>query len=285
MAVRINHKKYYTEEDKKAVYRKVYTATGIVKLTMGICINMAWNHMRNALDSVKRHPKYRHKVKAAFQQADKAYKDYERTLKYGHDNVPRFFNIKDVKCNIFKENMTSEEYFELWQALGGAGYNKCINETNVLKHKFYLILDKRNDKYADIGSELLVTSSMFEITCNIYNATISEICKAILELDKDGIENYIFKPFDISDIIAAWERAVNTLYPDVRKTELDDFEDANLHLALAALEEKMTSPEWMERVEEQALRDYNDYMGGKKNTNKIIKAIRESFEGGGFVAV
>lgn len=285
MAIRINSRKYYTEEEKKAVYRKVFTATGIVKLTMGICINMAWNHMRNALDSVKRHPKYRHSVKAAFSQAEKAYKDYERTLRHGNNNNPRFFNINDVDSNYFKDDMTSDEYFELWLALGGAAYNKCLSETNVLKHKYYLILDKRNDKYADIGSELLVTSSLFEITCNIYSATISEICKAIPELSKDGIEDYIFKPFDISNIIAAWEKAVNTLYPNVRKTELDDFEDANLHLALSALEEKMTSPEWMERVEEQTLRDYNDYMGGKRKTNKIIKTIREGFEKGGFVAV
>lgn len=277
----LQNKRYFTAKEKEAIYRKIYTATGIVKLTMGICINMAWNQMRNALDSAMQHPKYRHKVKAAFQQAEKAYNDYERTLRYGNNNNPRFFNINDVDANYFKEDMTSDEYFEFWCNLGAAGYKKCINELNVLKHKYYLILSKRNDKYAHIGSDLLLAISIFEMTKNVFDVTIKEICLAIPELGKDIIMNNIFKPFDISNIIAAWDRAVNTLYPDVHHTELDDVEDANLQIALSALEEKMTDPKWMESVEELTLKDYNDFVGGKRKANKIIKAIRENFEENG----
>lgn len=278
----IHRKKFYTQEEAEAVEEKVYLATGIIKLSLGIAVNTTFYMMLNALDALKKHPNYKHKVKADFNRALKAYKDYERALRTGSTRFPRFFNVADFSSTSpFKADMTNGEYFDLWQGLGGSGYDLCKNEINVLKHKYYLILERRGDKYPDAGAYALAVVAAFRNAKHIYEATLQSVHKAIPEISMECLEGYIFKPFDVRYIAKAWEVAVWNMYGNAEEWQISDFEDKNLTMALAALEQKWASPDFMMKAESDTIRDYNELVGGKRKANVLIKELNDNYNNGG----
>lgn len=276
-------KKYYTKEQAENVCGKIDRASGLVKLAMGLSINASRYMMLNALDSVKKHPKYKHEIKRAFALADKAYKDFERVLRHGNLQTPVFFSTKFYKPQYFKDGMTSDEYFEIWQALGGAAYDDSKNEFGVLKHKYELALEHNGSACPGIGGEILLVSCLLRITQNIFDVMMKEICKGIPELGKDVIEGYVFRPFNIKQVAEAWHKAVIMLYGDFFKCS--DFDERNIKMGIQQIEEKWCSEKWIEKMQEKTLRDYEDYIGGKKKTAKLIKDIRTAWNEGGIKVV
>lgn len=271
----LTKKTTYTDEEVNDLYRRITSASKVMKLCMGISINAAIYMMVQAHRDAMGHPNYRHKIKAAFNQARKVRESWEILTKHGYA-ITSFFRVEDTDTTYFKEGITDEEYFEIWGALGGAGYDLSIDEINVLKHKYYLILERNGDKYPNIGASLFTTVAMLRNADYMYKVTLNEISKNIPDIPRECLSEHILKDFDIHKISEAWERAVFMLYNDKNLT-VTDFEDKNLTMALTSLKVKYVDAKWIIKVEERALRYYPEYFDSKRQLNELIKKIKEAF--------
>lgn len=111
------------------VERDIAQCSGFVKMMCGVANNCAYYVMMDALDHIRKHPRYAdNKIKRLFEDKPNSaldfYKRYRNRLRWpmGHDL--RFFHVADLTEEARKkygEPMTDEQYFEFWEATGGAG--------------------------------------------------------------------------------------------------------------------------------------------------------------------
>lgn len=111
------------------VERDIMQCSGFVKMMCGVANNCAYYVMMDALDHIRKHPRYADKsIKRLFEGKPNSaldfYKRYRNRLRWPMGDDNRFFHIADLTEEARRKYgapITDEQYFEFWEATGGVG--------------------------------------------------------------------------------------------------------------------------------------------------------------------
>lgn len=184
-----------------------------VKMIMGVMYGAVHYTMLDALDNIKNHPSYMCSVKHSFQLAKKAMDDNERSLLHTTNN--RFFCVKDMPDEMrveFRPDMTDKDYFQYWMDLGASAHKEYRQELLVLRHKYEKRLRDQGEKYSDIISWAIIAEIALEEAVKAYDDGVRKALATSFGIPKDIVDS-VFSGFNLSRVLAAWNKAVCTLFP------------------------------------------------------------------------
>lgn len=245
-------------------------ASAVIKQVLGVANNMAQVAMFNARDDISRHPRFRQQVKQAFNQAFKAWDEYESRLL--NPAGVRYFHVEDMPPEVRKRygNITDREYYEFWQNVGWSVYAKYRNYVTALDNKFKLSLQRHGVPHA----ELLCRAMTAEQLLNIAEQRYRDATKTVHQefgLPQEAL-TILFGQFNLHAVHERWAKATTLLVPNF---PLDEVEDKNLRMSVEQLYEIVADiPEMYDGIVKSA-EDYEEVFRTKGEWKKALRELRE----------
>ena len=263
------------------VEHDVAQCSGFVKLMCGVGNNCAYYIMMDALDHIRKHPRYTEKkISRMFEGKDNSvlgiHKRYRNRLRWPDGQRINFFKLKEMPAEIrekkYTATMTDAQYFEFWEATGTLAYTKSQQWVSSLQNKFRLSLLKHKVPCPEIAAWGLVGSSVLEMAVEIWERSMRSVHDAIPVLPKSMIDK-IYMPFNIQEVANQWHKALSTLSPEINGYKLDSTEEQNITHGLDQLRELWISPDLPFDATIAAVEDYTGEIFRTKGEAK--KSIRE----------
>lgn len=245
---------------------------GYVKMVCGVANNAAWNVMLEGYDHARRCKGYGQRVKQAFKHAIKEWHDYERRLVYATEN--RMFHVADMTPEIRRKygDITDRQYYDFWASMGGVAYTKTRPQLTSLWNKHRLSLMQHGVKDAEHVAWVLTASAAIELAVQLYGNTIKH-CVTDMEIPK-SIALRVFGQFDISRVMAAWNKALLLLAPD-SSYQLEAVEMRNVELGVEQLCEAWIDPTLMYSSTRESVEDYDEVFASKGFQKKVLREIAD----------
>lgn len=262
------------------VERDIAQCSGFVKMMAGVANNCAYYVMMDALDRIRKHPRYADKrIKRLFEDKTNSaldfYKRYRNRLRWPMGRDLRFFHVADLTEEARKkygEPMTDEQYFEFWEATGGLAYKKSRPWITSLQNKFRLSLLQHNVPYPEITAWGLVGSSVLELAVETWERSMRSVHDAVPVLPEKTIHD-IYAPFNMQQVATAWHKACRALAPETENYRLESTEEKNIAMGLNQLRELWVSPDLPFDATIAAVEDYHDEIF--RSTRQARKSIQE----------
>ena len=267
MNINVSNPRQYTREQLESVLAHL---AGVVKQIIGVPNNMAQVAMMNARDQLKKHPRYRHQVKKAFNDAFAAFDKYERVLL--NPTGARYFHMDDMPEVIRKKygNITDREYYEFWQNVGWSVYSQHRNFITCLDNKFKLSLQSHDVAHAELLCQGLTAEQILHIASVRYEELIKEIQKDTALPPK--FLNIFFKCFDITPVWQRWEKAMEMLVGNFPLTET---ESKNIEQGISQLYDIIRTVENTIDGIRKSTDDYSEIFRTKGELKKVQKEIAD----------
>lgn len=263
---------------------QVTTCTGFVKLIMGMANNCAYGVMMDALDQIRKHPRYADKrIKWLFEGKRNSvldfYKRYRNRLRWPTGAEMHFFHKnfipKEIREKKYGKDVTDEQLFEFWESTGALAYTKARPWVTSLQNKFRLSLLNHGVPNPEIVAWGLVGSSVLEMAVEVFERTMRSVHNAVPVLRIDVISD-IFGAFNLKDVTQQWHKALYTLANEVMDYKLTSVEEKNITQGLNQLRELLASPDLPFDANIAAVEDYSDEIFRTKGEAK--KLVRELSE-------
>ena len=275
--------------------KMVAKCSGFVKMMTGVANNAALLIMVDCLNKIadvrdgdsyrqrpySPHPRYRHAVKAAFNNALKEKQAYRRALLYPSGDAVRFFHMDDMPEAARKHytQLTDREYFEFWEGTGALAYQKSLPLVSSLWNKFRLSMQGHGVPHADLAAWGMVGTTVLELSESIYRRSLRSVFEACDGLIPTETLHRIYGPFSLKRVCNAWQHALDMLAPETKNYLLDDVEERNVALGVEQLQDLWTSPSISFDATIQAVEDFSDDIfatkGQAKKAIRSLSAIRD----------
>lgn len=259
--------------------KRVAQCAGFVKLMAGVADNAAIAIMRDCHDHIRKHPRYKHRVKHLFKAAIiDEYKRYRMILANPRPDMIHFFNLSDMPDSARKKYgaVTDAQYFEFWEGTGALAYQKSQPLIGSLWNKFRLSMQSHGVPHADLVAWGCVGAAVLELAVTVWQRamkSVHEACEGILTMEQ--VEK-IYAPFCMVRLSAAWQRALKELAPETATYKLDDVEERNVAMGVEQLMELWISADLPFDSTIRAVEDFSDDIFSSKGYAK--KAIQELAE-------
>ena len=276
MKVKVNGERLVLPMTQAELTERVAKAAGLVKTMTGIGNNAAWAACLDAMDQLRKHPRFRHLVKREFNGAILEFKAYEKRLIYADMN--RMFCVDDLTPEYRKRygNITDREYYEYWSATGATAYAQKRQWMTNLWNKFRLSLIGHKVPNEDTVAWGMAADACLKLAVCIYENAI-----------RVGVEDYgvpkvlldaIFGDLNISAVEKRWDMALMMLEPFTGTFELTEQEQRNIQLGLDQLQEEWTSCATLRGALIETTDAYEEVFrtkGEMKKALRLIEDIRE----------
>lgn len=265
---------YITSESEQEITERVWKASGMVKTMCAMPNNVAYIMLYNALDKVKKHPRFRFQIKRNFCNASNEYRRYEKNLYSAAQN--RMFHVGDLHPDTRKRygNITDRDYFELWQDMGSTGYHLALPHLQALTHKFRLSLRKHNVPEADIICHLLTAQSVIDIALTFHRSAM-QLCEQDFKVPKQFIP-LLYDQFSLARVATAWERAVVSLSPE--HYPLTDMEVKNVMLSVRDISDTFAKQDNMLQAVMESVERNEELFRTKGEMKKVLRICIEELE-------
>lgn len=255
---------------------RVGKSSALIKTMCGIGNNAAWACCLEAMDHLRRHPRFRHQVKHGFKAAMEEFKAYERRLVYATEN--RLFHLDDLTPEYRKRygDITDREYYEYWCNTGATAYaQKRVWAVNVW-NKYRLSLIRHKVPHEEEVSWGMAACACLRLAQFIYEQNI-KVCANDYEVPAQLLE-VIFGGLNVKPIADKWDKALMLLEPKTEGNELEDIEAKNIQLGLDQMMEQWTSTATMTDALAETTEAYNDVFRTKGEQKKALRQIAEMRE-------
>lgn len=253
--------------------------SGFVKMMAGVANNAAINIARDCHDNLKKHPRYRQRVKKLFKTAIiDEYKHYQRNLTDPCANMVRFFRLADMPDEARRRYgaVSDAQYFEFWESTGALAYQKSQPLIGSLRNKFRLSMLNHGVANAEIVAWGLVGAAVLELSVTVWNHAMRSVyneCDGVLPIEEI---KRVYMPFSMERLSVAWQRALSELSPETSDYALDAQEERNVALGVEQLQELWVSADLPYDATIKAVEDFTDDIFSTKGYAK--KTIRELTE-------
>lgn len=262
---------------KETLERAVSDSAAMVKTTCGIGNNAAWSVALEALDHVRKHPRYKHGVKQAFLSAVQEFKNYECELVYATEN--RLFHVADLTPEYRKRygDITDREYYEFWCSTGASAYvQKRVWVTN-LWNKFRLSLIGHKVQHPDeVAWGMAASAALLLATCMYDNSV--RVCVEDYKVPRQLVDG-IFGKLNMIAVAKKWDKALMMLEPFTATYDLTELEQKNIQQGLDQLQEQWTSTATYTGALTEAVDAYEEVFRTKGEQKKALRLIAEMREG------
>jgi len=264
--------RYVTEGEATAA---IAHASSVIKLVCGVANNAAYYLMADAHDQVRRHPRYRHEVKRTFKSATDRWRAYERGLvnPVGH----RFFHLADMSEKVRKKygDITDREYYDFWASMGGEAYTETRPMVTSLWNKYRISLVGHGVGNASETAWAMTALAGLELASRVWKFSVED-CAREYALPLKTME-YIFAPFDISEVASLWRRALYMLDPSIDGYELGGTEARNIQLGLRQLEEAWANPKVIYGSAVASAEEYEEIWRTRGERKKAVRELKEIY--------
>lgn len=252
---------------------RVSKASSVFKTMTGIGNNSAWAACLEALDHIRQHPRYKHRVKQAYKTVLAEFSSYERNLLFARYN--RLFCIKDMTEDTRKRygNISDREYYDYWAAGGATIYaNKRKWFTN-LWNKYRLYLIAHNIEHPDIVAWALAAGMALKLAIDIYEQCVIEMSNE-LKINKIIFEK-AFGRLYIASISKAWDDATLLLEPRIQDPQYSELEQKNIQHGINQLQDEWTSMRNVSKAISDTTEAFDEIFRTKGEQKKALKKLAE----------
>ena len=276
MRVRVSGERLALPMTKAEITERVAKVAGLVKTMTGIGNNAAWAACLDAMDHLRKHPRFRHLVKREFKGALLEFKSYEQRLIYADTN--RLFCVDDLTPEYRKRygNISDREYYEYWAATGATAYVQKRQWMTNLWNKFRLSLISHKVPNEETVAWGMAADACLKLAVCIYENAIR------VGVDDYGVPKVlldaIFGGLNISAVEKRWDRALMMLEPFTGTYDLTESEQRNIQLGLDQLQEEWTSCATLRGALSETTEAYEEVFrtkGEMKKALRFIEQIRE----------
>lgn len=220
--------------------KRMGAAASVVKLVCGCANNAAWMVVSEAMDHLKKSPRYRHQVKQAFKLATLELHRYETNLLTASTN--RMFHLADMGESTRRKygDISDREYYDFWKAIGSAAYTRTYPHITSLQNKYRLSLQHHGVRDADLVAWTMTAQAAIDLAIKLYDYALKE-CISGYAINRRLLE-YVFDQFKLSKVSAKWYHAMLVLAPETADYDLDEVEKRNIEHGLAQLCEAWVQP-------------------------------------------
>lgn len=243
----------------------------MVKLMTGVANNAAVQVMLDAHDQVKRHPKYKQRVKMLYKRAIDAWHSYEKGLLYADFN--RFFRVEDMTDRVRKKygDITDKDYFDFWKGLGAKAYADGRPLVTSLQNKYRLSLVNHK-----VSNEQPMAWAMTGGAC----LTLAvDICNEAIRWSSDEygiphtVTRNVFGQFSMKRVLDAWNVALDAT--EDMTFDLDEIEFRNIQAGVRQIAELWTNPRMFYGAAMSAIPDFDELFRTKGEMMKAMREIKE----------
>ena len=204
--------------------------THFMKTTAGIANNAAWAACLDAMDYIRKHPRYHQNIKGGstpayqFKRCFGMLKKYEKRLLYSSNYA--YFHVADLTPRARKtwgDNITDSDYYDFWAASGFMAYQSTKPFFTSLVNKIRLAYEHHGDLNAEIMGWAVAAQFALDIAGQLWVAAVNK-CPAFAKkykgfsISKKEWEK-MYRCFDLQEVADFWEKCINDLNP--KKFELD----------------------------------------------------------------
>lgn len=251
----------------------IQKAAATMKLVCGVANNAAILVMYDAYDKVRQHPRFKHAVKKAYNDAIATHEAYERNLLYADTN--RFFHVEDMPPEIRKKygDITDADYFEFWQCMGGTAYKSTYPLITSLWNKYRLSLNDHKIPNAEIIAWPMTAHVCLEMACSLYKTTVTDICDYNHLPHK--VVNNVFDGYNLKPVADKWRKALDITEPMI-SYKLDNTEYHNIGLGIEQIYDAWSHPDLYYDATIDTINDFGDIFRTKGEQKKALREISEA---------
>lgn len=244
-----------------------------IKTMCGIGNNAAWTCCLEALDHLRRHPNYKHRVKQGFKAAMEAFMAYERRLVYATNN--RLFHIDDLMPEHRKRygNISDREYYDYWCATGATAYARERAWAVNLWNKYRLSLIRHKVPHEEDVAWGMAACTCLRLAQCIYENSVM-VCEREHGVPAVLLED-IFGSLSLKPVAERWDKALMALEPFTETYDLDDDERKNIQFGLDQMMEKWTDTNTMAGALAESTEAYDEVFRTKGEQKKALRQIAE----------
>jgi len=258
---------------KEELTRRILAASGMIKLTLGVCNTCAWLVTLEAHDNIRKSPRYKHQIKQAFKAVLQEHKAYEDRLLYATTN--RFFCVADMTENTrkkFGKDFTDQQYFEFWKGIGGPAFNRTRPLVTSLWNKYRKSLLAHGQKEADASAWAFTAIAALRMSDTLHSRFI-EKCPDDYGINS-RIAHTIFDQFSMKRVLDAWVKATK-MFASTAFYPLEPGEDRNISLGLEQLVQAWLDTDTLYDSTQETIPDFDDIFRTKGEMKKAMREIAE----------
>lgn len=217
---------------KNEIAQACIKASALVKTTVGIANNASYMACLDAIDQIRRHPRYNVRVKGGhtvawlYKRVFDTLKEHERQLIYTQRN--RFFHVPDMAPQVRKVygDITDREYYDFWAAFGFTAYNSTRPFFTSLVNKLRLAYQAHGEAHADILAWSHAAGMTLDMAVEVYECALLN-CASMSAGIPQSEWHRLFKDFSQKDVADLWMKAHEALSP-ASTFEYDPIEEKNI---------------------------------------------------------
>lgn len=257
----------------------------LIKTTAGIANNAAWAACLDAMDQIRKHPRYRQNIKGGstpacqFKRCFDLLKKYEKGLLYAPNYA--YFHVayltpKDRK--MWGDNITDRDYYDFWAASGFTAYYYSTKPFfTSLVNKIKLAYEHHGEPHAEIMGWAVAAHCALNIAGQLWEAAVNNCLSFAKEykgvnISKKELEK-MYRCFDLRGVADFWEKCVKDLCP--KEFYLDELERKNIEAGYIQLGEQ-----WMNEntIFNSRIKTAEDYADIFRTNGEMKKAMRQFAE-------
>lgn len=253
-----------TQEQQQVYEQLMGSAVFYMMLNVGVFNNAAWAACLDAMDHIRRHPRYNTQITGGttpgkeFRRCFDMLKDYERRLKYGESVCTlyagtlrvrytcNFFSVKGAMPEVRKvygAGFTSSDYYEKWSCVGFTAYQRTKPFFTSLVNKLRLAYLNHGDAQPDIIGWAAAAKFALDLAADTWDYCINGCMNfehaTPFRVGRDAWRKF-FACFNIRSVADRWSRCIDDLDPDIN-IDLTELELSNITAGYNQLQDQWQS--------------------------------------------
>lgn len=261
------------------IIRELNAASNMVKVSVGIGNNAAWAACLDAIDIVKKHPRFHTRIKgnttpgAQFMRAFKMLHQYERALVW--DDTYRFFHVADMppQTRAIYGDISDRDYYDFWAAFGFTAYQRTGAFFTSLVNKIRLAYLHHGDEHPEIMAWAVGAGACLDLAVTIYDAAIGNILEDCKYTSAAAVKR-IFRKFSLADVAEQWCKAVNLLNP-LADFKPDDTDQKNISAGYDQLGQMWMDENTLFGSRIETAKDYAEVFRTNGQMKKVMREFAE----------
>ena len=225
----------------RQMYVEYATMSGVLKAEMGIVFPFQWYGCLDIIDKVKATKHFKQGVKKGLNGYLSEMKIKRAQLLYPPLGSTRMFHVGDFNKSTlmkFREDITDEEYYDLWESQGLVAHAKNKTLINSLIWKLQKSFNERGDKNAEVLALLCAGEAIIRL-CLVHH---NEKMKVFRDQYGYGLEDVhrCFEMFNIAKAAHQWHIALNSLDHNICEKLCEILDERNVVIGLKQIMEELT---------------------------------------------
>ena len=259
----------YTIGGKGKTLRQMHveyaSMTGVLKAEMGVVYPFQWYGCLDIIDKVKATKYFKQGVKKGLNGYISEMKIKRAQLLYPPHGSTRMFHVGDFNKSTlmkFREGITDEEYYDLWENQGLVAHAKNRQLINSLIWKLQKSFNERSDKNAEVLALLCAGEALIRL-CLVHH---NEKMKVFRDQYGYGLEDVhrCFEMFNVAKAAYQWHNAIKSLDHNICEKLTEILEERNVVIGLKQLLEELTEADNVLHITRENLVDNREIFRNKR---------------------